>query len=216
MNGLAATRGHFSFGTNGDTRPPCSYECRACCDASTTVNVCIWDGKRSEVPDEHLGVAILGTFRREPASTLRLYEALHPTGSALVPVYLDDGVICVGPVFLPGQPPCPRCYEERLVQHDPAPSYAQARAELFDRSTSPSNHPLAAVLAFVIGAAATSLPRAIEARDVHAGDIFRYPTVGAGSRRGRVVAVDGCPRCWRGSIRRSDKRLLNALARRQK
>ncbi|MBE1583071.1 TOMM precursor leader peptide-binding protein [Nonomuraea angiospora] len=162
-------------------------------------------------------VVVVALWRPAPGLCERADELAHATGTAWLPVVMEDASIVVGPLVRPGSGPCFRCFADRRVQHDPRWHRTRARYAAYDSDPAlgpagfrPRHADVAATAARLLLRPAGDGPgRAARdaARDA-AGAVITLSVPGLSVSRDRVVACHGCDRCGRQRPVRDLRRLL--------
>lgn len=134
---------------------------------------------------------VLASWRPAPAVHERADELAHRTGTPWLPVTIEQPVLRVGPLVVPGDGPCFRCYRDRRIQHDANRSVTRAVEDAYDRDGScgpagflPQHRRIAA------GAAAMLL-----GGHRSPGRLLTFSLLSLVMRTDHVVACHGCGRC---------------------
>ncbi|MDX3109467.1 TOMM precursor leader peptide-binding protein [Nonomuraea angiospora] len=156
---------------------------------------------------------VVALWRPAPGLCERADELAHATGTAWLPVVMEDASIVVGPLVRPGSGPCFRCFADRRVQHDPRWHRTRARYAAYDSDPAlgpagfrPRHADVAATAARLLLRPAGDGPGRA-ARDA-AGAVITLSVPGLSVSRDRVVACHGCDRCGRQRPVRDLRRLL--------
>lgn len=163
----------------------------SCLPDSATVAV-------ADLPEAFAGnpdAVVYAMWRADAEAGARADELAHDRGIPWMPVVLDHLTLRMGPVTLPGEGPCFRCFDSRLVQHDIHGETTAALRKAYARAPSlgpsgflPHQARLAAGLAagLLSGTLAGTSPP---------GQVVTVRLPRLEISRDSVVTVHGCPRC---------------------
>lgn len=143
----------------------------------------------------HTARRVVVTWRDEPQLFDRVAQTHGVWGTPWLPVVHEFPMIRVGPLVVPGEGPCLRCYGRRRAQHDRT---AQSTAAL---RASAAAHPSHGVAGFTESQAMIAAGLAVDLLDSHeadgqqAGRVCFYNVLTRALIADTVTGVHGCAEC---------------------
>lgn len=139
---------------------------------------------------------ILAAWRPVPTLSRLVEGASYAWRIPSLTVVLEDPMMRVGPVVVPGIGACSTCYEKRILQHTPRQA---VYAALFNHYTAhPESGPQGYLTAFA-EIAATRLVQQIHhlERDpaTEAGRLWQMDMMTRNTVTAQIIGAHGCPRC---------------------
>jgi bacteriocin biosynthesis cyclodehydratase domain-containing protein len=166
-----------------------------------------------EVEAGKVDVRLLAAWRPEVDACLRMDAASHRDGRVFLPLVVDDSMLVVGPLVIPGRSACWHCYHRRMRQHAIWPAHRAALAAHYEQH--PETGPRGYLEAFaMLGAARLAqMLAAIETGDARGGEVWELDLLTRETAVSTVVGIDACPRCGLGRdpADRSTRELRRAL-----
>jgi bacteriocin biosynthesis cyclodehydratase domain-containing protein len=157
------------------------------------------------------GVTVVVAGRPVPALTDRVDAWAFATGTPWLPVVVEGTALRAGPLVVPGESACHRCFRSRLRQHAAAPAVEVALDAYY--RTSPADEPYG-YLPGTVAVAADLIDQAVGDPPAAAGRVRQRDLSSGRSTSGQVVGVHGCDRCGlhRDESNRSSADLYRSLS----
>jgi bacteriocin biosynthesis cyclodehydratase domain-containing protein len=116
--------------------------------------------------------------------------------------FLLESNLWIGPLVVPGHPPCWRCFRERYLTHHAAPERELALVEEYERNRDLGPAGFVPAMAWI---AAAALVRDAQAPETDAGRVTRIDLCTGAPLDTRVLGVHACPRCRPSDAPRVDR-----------
>lgn len=158
----------------------------------TRGDISVTDGRHWPAFD----LVILAASRPAPRLCERLDEISQRRRAPFIPLLVESGALRLGPVIVPGDSGCWRCWERRSQQHCAYPQERSALLEWYDAH--PQVGPRGYLEAFaVIGAAriAQTITEVNRSAGSAAGTIWQLHMFTSKVSTGLLLGIDGCPIC---------------------
>jgi bacteriocin biosynthesis cyclodehydratase domain-containing protein len=125
----------------------------------------------------------------EPDLTEALDALSFERGVPWLPVTIEHPQLRVGPLVVPGEGACARCYLMRHRQHDPSVAISDLMIDHLRR------HPGEAPQGHLPGLASVAAALAVKALAGPAGRVVNLDVLSLGVSSGHVTGIHGCGRC---------------------
>jgi bacteriocin biosynthesis cyclodehydratase domain-containing protein len=157
------------------------------------------------------GVVVVVAGRPVPALTDRVDAWAAATGTPWLPVVVEGTALRAGPLVVPGESACHRCFRGRLRQHAAAPAVEAALDGHYRTGTADEPY---GYLPGTAAVAADLIATALADRPAHTGRVRQRDLVSGRLSGGHVVGVHGCDRCGllRDESTRSSAELYRSLS----
>jgi bacteriocin biosynthesis cyclodehydratase domain-containing protein len=156
-------------------------------------------GKRNETTPALWPLArinVLVSWRPVP----RLYQLCDAVSYAWkrpwFPVVLEDQMLRIGPVVVPGQGACHGCYEKRVLQHSARQALYRALNEHYEAHPESGPQGFLPAIAEIAALRAAQLIEQLESEPAsEAGWLWQMDILTRRTLRSQVIGVHDCPRC---------------------
>lgn len=134
----------------------------------------------------------VATWRLYDRPCEALDEACRRAGVRWSGCFLLQHDLWIGPLVVPGHPPCWRCFRDRYLTHHPAPERELALVEEYERNRDLGPAGFVPAMAWMAGSA---LVRDMRAPESDAGQLACIDLCTGALTDTRVIGVHACPRC---------------------
>lgn len=163
------------------------------------------------LPADLTGAVAVVSGRPVPALVDRIDALSFGTGIPWLPMVIEGTALRAGPLVVPGESACHRCFRGRLRQHAAAPAVDDAVDEHYRTSAAdePAGH-----LPGTVAVAADLLWRMLADPATYAGQFRQRELVSGRLISGHAVGVHGCDRCGlhRDEVDRSSVELFDSMS----
>jgi bacteriocin biosynthesis cyclodehydratase domain-containing protein len=138
---------------------------------------------------------VFTAWRPSPEFCESLDQISHELRRPFFPLVVDGPLLRLGPVVIPGEEGCWRCWQKRSLQHDP---WRERHKTLHDHYFAhPEEGPQGYLRPFAMMGAArvAQLIDEIDAGSARGGYLWQIDMITREIVTARVVGVDGCVRC---------------------
>lgn len=137
---------------------------------------------------------VFASWRPAMAICTILNAHCYRTQSVFVPAVVEDFVLRIGPIIVPGTSACWECWVARFLQHDLAPSRRTALWRHYDDN--PDSGPIGYLNGYAATAAARIASAIRGAQDSSAaGSVWEMDMLSRQIVTGTLCGVDGCTYC---------------------
>lgn len=154
-------------------------------------------------------IVVCISWRFQPVLFDQLDARSYRTGSPFLTLTLEDSNIVLGPIVVPGEGCCWRCWASRRLQASASPAAEIQRVKYYSDHPSEAPRGYLPSLARLGTAQLARTLNALEDGSAHPGDVISINIQSRQISRGRALGIDNCDRC--GLRRNLDARSYHEL-----